>query len=173
MKPPSSYSIFRYTIITATVGCIIHLSNRETSLRASFDPIIPSSSGPPIDSFYGFLFFVGLVACSLSFIYILDHAVRIRLPKSTSSWEPFAFRFLQAFRFFLRGKAREDIEDSIGDCRRDIRQMKDEKRSRAFIFYAITWQAIMTMVGISFGIVIRFIANVYHVFSPFLILRIK
>jgi len=71
--------------------------------------------------------------------------------------DPYSLKFLRSTRYFCRGKVRADIEESLRDCRRDIRQMKKENRSRAFISTATTWQVVMTIVGALIGAMRRLI----------------
>jgi hypothetical protein len=52
---------------------------------------------------------------------------------------------LKAFRWFLPRTVREDLDIVIADLEEDMKEMKQQKRSRRFIFAVLSWHVLRTI----------------------------
>jgi hypothetical protein len=66
------------------------------------------------------------------------------------------------FRWFCRGTAREDVEQTIVDIQRDCQQMRAEGHRLSFIRRVVVWQSFMVVVQVGW----RGVRAIATVWSP-------
>jgi hypothetical protein len=67
---------------------------------------------------------------------------------------------LRAFRWFLGHMQRDDVERTLNDLKKDIREMRKEGRGRLFINAVVVWQSVRSFTGIVWGGVVRVVSKV-------------
>ena len=62
----------------------------------------------------------------------------------------FCLKTLKCFKWFCRGETRDAVELAMAEIRRDIREMKKEKRYATFIWVVVFWHTVGTIAPIVF-----------------------
>jgi len=116
----------------------------------------------------GFAYLVGFVAGSITGRRLKQWSARRATEgkdtqTATRRREHWVLKLLRGFAWFCGETRREEIELIIADLKRDVRQMKKERRSKAFMGKVLVWHGVWAVVAMLWDGLMRILAAVVPV----------